>query len=122
EGEQPSFMYQIQIHIAEALICPLHGKRFWRRVFIYVAEWRREKQELVLHKYCSAQHRKAWYASFPRDLWPPEETIGGGAEMLRLKNGLILPVGVPDGAMGLRELVDTALISIGSGASPRPVA
>ena len=73
--------------------CPLHGERFKPlALFVYVAKWHREKQERLLQTHHSEQYRKAWYASFPPDLWPAEEVPVDGNLALRLKDGTTLQV------------------------------
>jgi hypothetical protein len=68
--------------------CPLHGERFKPMFRLYVAKWLRVKQAQHLWTHHSEQYRKAWFASFPADLWPAEEEeTEDGRTLLRLKDG-----------------------------------
>jgi hypothetical protein len=68
--------------------CPLHGRRFKPLYRIFVAKWLRAKQPQHLWTHHSEQYRKAWFASFPPDLWPAEEEEGpSGRIFLKLKDG-----------------------------------
>jgi hypothetical protein len=73
--------------------CPSHGERFRPAYFLYVAKWLRDKRQALLQTHHSEQYRKAWYASFPPDLWPGEEVLVDGSLALRLKDGTTLRVG-----------------------------
>jgi len=74
--------------IAAEVKCPLHGERFKTpRFHIYVAKWLREKLWRLLYSRHSEQYRKAWFASFPPELWPAEEDDTDGSRCLKLKDG-----------------------------------
>jgi hypothetical protein len=90
EREQPFFNWPSEERIAAEVKCPLHGERF-RPVtfFVYVSKWLREKQRHFLQNRRSDQYRKAWYASFPPELWPAEEVLSEHVA-LRLKDGTTL--------------------------------
>jgi hypothetical protein len=91
--EQPFFGWPIEEHIAAKLKCPLHGERFKSpQFFVYVAKWLREKLPKLLWSRHSEQYRKAWFASFPPELWPAEEDETNGPLCLKLKNGTRLSV------------------------------
>ena len=87
ENEPPSFGFPIEQEIASRVKCPLHGNR-WKWTFhrIYVSKWLREKFERK-RETLSPQHRKAWTASFPPNLWPAEEEEAEDGVYLRLKDG-----------------------------------
>jgi hypothetical protein len=89
EKEQPFFGLFIELEIASKVRCPLHGERFKpQRFFVYVSRWLREKLWKHLWSHHSEQYRKAWFASFPPDLWPAEEEqTDNGQVFLRLKDG-----------------------------------
>jgi hypothetical protein len=58
---------------------------------LYVAKWLRVKQPKLLWTHHSEQYRKAWFASFPPDLWPAEEEeTDDGRTILQLKDGTTL--------------------------------
>jgi hypothetical protein len=93
EKEQPFVGFPTELEIASMVKCPLHGKRFKpQRFFIYVSRWLREKLWKHLWSQHSEQYRKAWFASFPPELWPAEEVLESGKTALRLKDGTILPI------------------------------
>jgi hypothetical protein len=89
EKEQPFFGLPIELEIASKVKCPLHGERFKsQRFFVYVSRWLREKLWKHLWSRHSEQYRKAWFASFPPELWPAEEEqTDNGQIFLRLKDG-----------------------------------
>jgi hypothetical protein len=90
-NEPPFFGFPIEEQIAAKVKCPLHGERFKPLYHIYVPGWRRESEKKRLHG-LSEQYHKAWFASFPPELWPAEEELIDGKGALRLKDGTILPV------------------------------
>jgi hypothetical protein len=91
--DPPCFGWPIEENVAAKLKCPLHGERFKSpQFFVYVAKWLREKLPKFLWSRHSDQYRKAWFASFPPDLWPAEEDETGG---LKLKDGTRLSVREP---------------------------
>jgi hypothetical protein len=57
------------------------------RRFHYVSKWLREKIWGIWVRRCSEQYQKAYYASFPSDLWPAEEEETEHGLYLRLKDG-----------------------------------
>ena len=92
--EPPFFGFPIEEQIAAKVKCPLHGERFKPiRYFVYVAKWLREKKPELLWSWHSEQYRKAWFASFPPELWPAEEVGAMGHAgatrplYLKLKDG-----------------------------------
>jgi hypothetical protein len=88
ENERPSFGFTVEMEIASNLQCPLHGKRFTPLFHIYVPLWLRENLWKHLWTYHSEQYRKAWFASFPPNLWPAEEEESpDGKLLLKLKDG-----------------------------------
>jgi hypothetical protein len=90
-NEPPFFGFPIEQQIAGKVKCPLHGERFKPLYHIYVPGWRRESEKKRWH--ClSEQYHKAWFASFPPELWPAEEELVDGKVALRLKDGTILPI------------------------------
>lgn len=93
ENEPPSFNWPVEQQIAAKVKCSLHGGRFRPLTFfIHVSKWLREKKQRLLLTHHSEQYRKAWYASFPADLWPAEEVETDGRLDLRLKDGFSVPV------------------------------
>jgi hypothetical protein len=87
-NEPPFFCFPVEEEVAGEVKCPLHGERFQHRFHIYVAKWYREKSAKILRDRLSAQHQKAWLASFPPALWPAEEEeTEDGRVFLRLKDG-----------------------------------
>src|SRR5262249_38676284 len=88
EKEQPFFHWPVEQLIAARVKCPLHGDRFTPvHFFVYVAEWLREKRQVLLQAHHSEQYCKAWYAGFPQELWPAEEISNDDRIALRLKVG-----------------------------------
>jgi hypothetical protein len=88
EKERPSFGFPIEMEIAGRVKCRLHGQRFTPIFHIYVPIWLREKLWKDLATNHSEQYRKAWFASFPPELWPAEEEeIETGEIYLKLKDG-----------------------------------
>ena len=88
ENEPPFFAFEIELEMLTRVKCPLHGQRFKPCYHIYVAKWLRVKQPKLLWTHHSEQYRKAWFASFPPDLWPAEEEEDpSGRIFLKLKNG-----------------------------------
>lgn len=86
-NEPPFFGFPIEMDIASRVKCPLHGDRLKCRFdYIYVSKWRRET-EPRRRQTLSAQHQKAWAASFPSDLRPAEEAEADDGTYLRLKDG-----------------------------------
>jgi hypothetical protein len=73
ERRQPFVGFPIELEIAAVVKCPLHGDRFNKEYFVYVSKWLRVKLWKHLWTHRSEQYRKAWFASFPPDLWPAEE-------------------------------------------------
>jgi hypothetical protein len=93
EKEQPFVGFPIELKVASKLKCPLHGERFKpQQSFVYVSRWLREKLWKHLWSQHSEQYRKAWFASFPPELWPAEEVLADGKLVLRLKDGTMLPL------------------------------
>jgi hypothetical protein len=77
--------------IAENVKCPLHGDRFKPyRYFIEMTDWLKEKLLHHLWTHHSEQYRKAWFASFPPEMWPGQEVEVDGKFFLVLKNGIRL--------------------------------
>jgi hypothetical protein len=88
EKERPSFGFPIEMEIAGRVKCRLHGERFAQLFHLYVPKWRREKLWEHLSSFHSEQFRKAWFASFPPELWPAtEEETENGKIFLKLKDG-----------------------------------
>jgi hypothetical protein len=73
ENEPPFFAFEIELEMLTRVKCPLHGRRFKPLYRIFVAKWLRAKQSRLLWTHHSEQYRRAWFASFPPDLWPAEE-------------------------------------------------
>jgi hypothetical protein len=96
EAEPPSFGFPIDMEIADGVKCPLHGQRFVPIFHIYVPIWLREKLWKRLSTDHSEQFRKAWFASFPPELWPAqEEETETGEIYLKLKDGSRRPAYEP---------------------------
>jgi hypothetical protein len=88
ENEWPFFNFPVEQELAGKVKCPLHGERLKSLIHIYVPKWHRDKQEQLLWAIHSEQYRKAWFAGFPRELWPAaEEESEDGTIFLNLKNG-----------------------------------
>jgi hypothetical protein len=88
EMERPSFGFPIEMEIADRVKCPLHGNRFTPLYHLYVPKWLREKLWEQLSSFHSEQFRKAWFASFPLELWPAtEEETEDGKIFLKRKDG-----------------------------------
>jgi hypothetical protein len=86
----PKVAWPVELEIAAKVKCPLHGDRFvvpgsFR--FNYLSKWLREKTWGVWVPRCSEPSQKAYYASFPSDLWPTEEEETEHGLYLRLKDG-----------------------------------
>jgi hypothetical protein len=97
DKEPPFISWPIEYALAARVKCPFHGDRFKPRALIYVSKWLREKQAKHLWSAHSEQYRKAWFASFPPELWPAEEEeMDAGKVLLRLKDGTRLVVDEPD--------------------------
>lgn len=92
DKEPPFFNWPVEQEIAAKAKCPLHGERVKPAYFVYRSKWLREKREELLQTHHSEQYRKAWYASFPADLWLAEEVETDGKLDLRLKDGSSVPV------------------------------
>jgi len=87
-NERPFVAFQVELKMAIALKCPLHGARFKPPKFqIYVSKWLRDKRWQLLWTHYSEQYRKAWFATFPPDLWPAQETMEQQGLILKLKDG-----------------------------------
>jgi hypothetical protein len=99
KDEPPFFGFPIEEQIATRVKCPLHGARFRPLQFhVYVSKWLREKLPQILGSRHSEQFRKAWFASFPPELWPAEEVVPeNGPLFLKLKDGTKLSVYEPLG-------------------------
>lgn len=99
EGNVPVVLFEILTRVAFSLKCPLHGDRFSLnaiRAEYFVAQWVREKiANLAAHRVSgfSERYYKAYFASFPTDLWPASEEREENAmegctrTYLRLKDG-----------------------------------
>jgi len=86
--ERPFFGLPIEHDIAAQVKCPLHGERFKPQNFqVYVSEWMRVKIWPTLWRKHSEQYRKAWFASFPPELWPAREEYTSERGFLVLKDG-----------------------------------
>jgi len=90
ENEQPIFSNELQIEIASAVKCPLHGDRFFRPSLRFMALWfvpmlPRFRQRRT------PQHRKAWAASFSSVFWPAKEERLSEETYVRLKDGTLSP-------------------------------
>jgi hypothetical protein len=96
ENESPFFAFEIELEMLTRVRCPLHGERFTPRFHIFVAKWLRAKQPHHLWTHHSEQYRKAWFASFPPNLWPAEEEEDpNGRIFLKLKDGTRLLASEP---------------------------
>jgi hypothetical protein len=83
QKNQPMVGFAILVGIAFIVKCPLHGNRFPLRLEpfnVYMAKWLRKKLYDLVAQRCSwipqecvEQYCKAYFASFPPDLWPGEE-------------------------------------------------
>ncbi|MCU1307815.1 MAG: hypothetical protein JWN45_2510 [Acidobacteriaceae bacterium] len=106
EGQEPAVGFPILQEIAFFVKCPLHGDRFRPGRFIYVSKWMREKLHKIVSNPASSffspmkrpeQYRKAYFASFPLDLFPGNEEREEIAErhsktFLLLKDGTRIQV------------------------------
>ena len=109
DKEQPFFCQLYEEGIAAKVKCPLHGDRFKQPIcHIYVSKWLRDKQAAHLWTHHSEQYRKAWFASFPPELWPAEEEMEGGKLFLRLKDGTRLQAYEPNFRKGDQTVLFTA--------------
>ena len=91
QNEHPGFGFPIEREIAGRVRCPQHGERFTPQFHLYVPKWLREKYAKRLTTFHSEQYRKAWFASFPPELWPAEEEeTETGKIFLKLKDGSML--------------------------------
>ena len=91
ENEQPFFVVSTEREIAARVKCPLHGERFKPRLQVYVSGWLRPKQWPALWTQHSEQYRKAWFATFPPDLWPGKCKRTDEGLFLILKDGSRIP-------------------------------
>ena len=84
EREPPTFPSLEDENTAAKLKCPLHGQRFWiPEIHISVPVWLEAKLPEHLWTAHGEQYRKAWFATFPRELWPPpgeEKKSKGGTD------------------------------------------
>jgi hypothetical protein len=87
KNEQPFFGLPIEGEIAAGLKCPRHGERFKPQYQVYVSQWMRVKIWPTLWRKHSEQYRKAWFASFPPELWPAREEYTSEGAFLVLKDG-----------------------------------
>jgi hypothetical protein len=91
ENEPPFFNWPVEQEIAARVKCPLHGDRFKAvKFFVYVSQWLREKQPILMQTHHSEQYRKAWDAGFPPNLWSAQEVLSDELATLRLKDGTAL--------------------------------
>jgi len=95
ENEPPFFAFEIELEMLTRVKCPLHGRRFKPLYRIFVAKWLRAKQPQLIWTHHSEQYRKAWFASFPPDLWPAEEEDPSGRIFLKLRDGTRLLASEP---------------------------
>jgi hypothetical protein len=86
EKEPPFFGFDYERELAFRVKCPLHGDRFQVLFHLFVAKWRREREELR-RATLSAQFQKAWEVSFPSHLFPGKEEESEDGVYLRLKDG-----------------------------------
>jgi len=91
KGVQPAFAWAAEMRIATELKCPLHGERFAPFPLTYMPIWLLEKRERCLLAWTNDQYMKAWYASFPPELWPAMAGSINGKIFLILKDGTELP-------------------------------
>jgi hypothetical protein len=99
-GEVLKFRNDAERAIAAKLQCPLHGRRFPTPAYrIFEARWVYKRWLEFYFPKSSAQFKKAWYATFPPDLWPADIVQVNGKWMLRLKDGTLLDP--PDDGLGL---------------------
>ena len=91
KGEQPPFAYGAEARIAAELKCPLHGERFTPCGVPYLPRWFIERRERCLVGWKNEQYMKAWYASFPPELWPATTRRIGETTYLVLKDGTTFP-------------------------------
>jgi hypothetical protein len=86
--ERPFYVFRIERLMLERLKCPLHGNRFKPfGLYIFMAAWLIEKLPRLVDRR-SEQFRKAWFATFPPELWPAVEERGeDGTIYLILKDG-----------------------------------
>ena len=77
--ELPELHLAAEREAAEAVLCPLHGRRFIRfGSTIFQAFPRPAQLQPGNGSWRSKQYQKAFQASFPSDRWPPTEVIGPG--------------------------------------------
>jgi hypothetical protein len=96
ENEPPFFAFEIELEMLTRVTCPLHGQRFKPYYRIFVAKWLRAKQPQLIWTHHSEQYRRAWFASFPPNLWPAEEEEDpNGRIFLKLKDGTRLLASEP---------------------------
>src|SRR5581483_488096 len=113
ERRRPEVNFSIQLEIAFAVKCPLHGDRFTlesNEMEIYTPKWLRKKKEKWTYDLSityggpggffaenyAGQYRKAHFAAFPPDLWAGVVLKGTEAEgemtFLRLNDGTRIQV------------------------------
>ena len=87
ENQSPLYGFSLEYLLLKRLQCPLHGERSISDNPIYVSQWVREKIPRFVQRQ-SEQYRKAWFATFPPNLWPGvEEEAEDGSMYLILKDG-----------------------------------